>query len=182
MSENSKRRKNKMKKTKKILIAAAVLALAVVMTISAAAFAEGPQNYTPQSAGQTQLTDEGGIVRQFGQIAACRQNAHKDGQIIDGSGLFLSRRGQIHGDPADGELGPAVFDGGTDALPRFPHGRIGQTYNIKCRETSGEEAFRADFISGNSVQTQRTYCYDHQTAAFPAEIHGENPRKTNRII
>lgn len=102
-----------MKKTEKILIAAAVLALAVVMTISAAAFAEGPQNNTPQGAAQTdrQPMGENGAMRdgrQGGFGRGQQRGGPQDGFCAnDGQQPERPEGDEGRTPPADGENGPA---------------------------------------------------------------------------
>ena len=79
--------------------------------------------------------------------------------------LQIGRR-QIHSDAADREFGTTGFDGGADALAGFPHGSIRQTYHVKGGQSAGEETLGANFVSGYSVEPQRTNGNDHTEAFF----------------
>lgn len=69
-----------------------------------------------QGAGEAQLPQKGGVLRQRRQLLRGRQQPQQDGQIVDRPLLPLARRGQIHRDAADGEPGAAGLDRRPDPL------------------------------------------------------------------
>ena len=115
----------------------------------------------PEGPGEGQLADEGGVGRQLRQVTACRQDAHENGQVVDRARFFLPGGSQIDGDTADGELGAAVFHRRPDPLPGLPHGGVRQAHHIESGESSGEEALRADLVTGDSAEAQRTHRHYH---------------------
>ena len=115
----------------------------------------------PEGAGEGEFAQEGRVLRQGWQVTVRRQDAEKDGQVIDRAGLLGARRGQVHGDAAHGELGPAVFHGGPDPLPGLPDGGVRQAHDVKGREPAGEEALRKDRVALQSGESQGTHRNDH---------------------
>ena len=120
-----------------------------------------------QLTGQGQLTQEGGVLLSGeGQLPACGQNAHQNGQVVDGAHLFPVGGGQVDGDAGHGKIEAAGLDGGAHPFPGFLDGGIGQTHHVKGGQTAGQGALGADRIAGNSLQTQGQYVAD-QKADLP---------------
>ena len=115
----------------------------------------------PEGPGKAQFPQKGGVLRRRGQFSRGGQQAHEDGQVVDRARLFGARRGQVHGDAADGELGSAVFHRRPDPLPGLPDGGVRQTHDVKGRQAAGEKALGGDLVSGNAGETQGTNGGDH---------------------
>ena len=111
---------------------------------------ENPR-HAPQGPGQGQLPHKRRVRRGLRQVAVCRQEAHEDGQVVEGPRLLLPRRGQVYGDAADGELGPAVLHRRPDPLPGLPHGGVRQAHHVEGGEPAGEKALGADLVAGDAV-------------------------------
>ena len=119
---------------------------------------QGHGQHTPYPADlalQAQLSQECAGV--FGQAhtAIGSQNAQQNGQVVEGSGLFGSGRGQIQGNPADRKFEAAVLDGGPHPFPGFLHRSVRQTHHVKARQTVGDIAFHADLIALDAPEAQR---------------------------
>ena len=111
--------------------------------------------------GQGQLTQKGGVRRRRRQLSGGGKHAHQNGQVVHGAHLFLPGRGQVHGDAADGELGPAVFHRRPHPLPGLPHGRVRQSHDVKSRQAAGEEALGADGIPADAGKSQGPNAHHH---------------------
>ena len=105
----------------------------------------------PQRPGEGQLPDERRLFRGRRQLPARGQQPHKYGQIVDRARLFLPGGGQVHGDPADGELGPAVLHRRPYPLPGLPHGGVRQAHDVKGGQAAGEKTLGADLISRDAA-------------------------------
>ena len=115
----------------------------------------------PQSAGEAQLAQEGGALRQLLQLLRCAEDAQQDGQVVESALLAEPGRGQVDGDAADGEFGAAVLDGGPDPLPGLPRGGVGQTHHVEGGQSAGEKALHADLVAADAAQAQRTHRHHH---------------------
>ena len=114
-----------------------------------------------QLAGQGQLPQKGAAGLGQPDLSPGGQNAHQNGQVVQGAHLFQMGGSQIHRDPADGEGEAAVFDGRAHPLPGLGHGGIGQTDDGKGGQAAGQIALGGDGIARHSVQTQRGDRADH---------------------
>ena len=119
-----------------------------------------------QRPGKAQLTQKGGVLRQGLQLLRRGQNAQQDGQVVQRALLADTGGGQIHGDPADGEFGAAVFHGGADTLPRFLDGGIRQTHHIKGGQSAGEKTLHRHLVAADAGESQRTHG-DHHGPSSP---------------
>ena len=95
------------------------------------------------------------------QLLRRRQDAQQNGQVIHRAFLALARRGQVHGDAADGEFGPAGLDGGPDPLPGFPHRRVRQAHHVEGGQSPGQKALHRHLIAADAVESQGPYRYHH---------------------
>ena len=118
-------------------------------------------------AGEAQLTQEGGVLRQGADLARGGHNAQQDGQVVHRALLPDAGRGQIDGDAADGELGPAVFHRGTHPLTGLLHRRVRQTHHVKGGQTAGEHALHRYLIAADAGQAQRTHRGHHRLRSSP---------------
>ena len=107
--------------------------------------------YGPQPACEAQFPHKSRVRRQGGNFFRRRQNTQQDGQIVHRALLASARRGQIHGDAADGVLGTAVFHRCPHPLPGLLHRRVRQTHDVKGGQTTGEKALHADLVSADAV-------------------------------
>ena len=114
-----------------------------------------------QGAGEAQLPQKGGVLRQGRQLLRGRQQPQQDGQIVDRPLLPLVRRSQIHRNAADGEPGAAGLDRRPDPLTGFPHGGIRQAHHVEGREPSRQEALHRHLISADARQAQRAHRHHH---------------------
>ena len=106
-----------------------------------------------QRAGKAQLSQKRRVGGQGLQLLRCRQDAQQNGQVIHRPLLALARRGQVHGDAADGEFGPAGLDGGPDPLPGFPHRRVRQAHHVEGGQSPGQKALHRHLIAADAVES-----------------------------
>ena len=116
----------------------------------------------PQRPSEGQLPEKRRLRRRRRQLPGGCQDPHEDRQVVDRAGLFLPGRGQVHGDPADRELGPAVFHRRPDPLPGLPHGGVRQAHNVKGGQAAGEKALGTDRIPRDAVQPQGAHRHHHE--------------------
>ena len=114
-----------------------------------------------QRAGEAQLSQKRRIGGQALQLLCRCQNAQQNGQVVHRALLPLARRGQVHGDAADGESGPAGLDGGPDPLPGFPHRRVRQAHHVEGGQSPGQEALHRHLVSADAAEAQGPYRYHH---------------------
>ena len=119
-----------------------------------------------QRAAETQLAQKGRVLRQRAYLLRRRQNAQQDGQVVHRALLAHTRRSQIHGDAADGELLPAVLHRRPDALAGFLHRRVRQTHHVEGRQSAGDNALHRHLVARDARQTQRPHRDHHGTAPF----------------
>ena len=124
----------------------------------------------PQGAGQAQLAQKGGVLRQGPHLSRGGHDPQQDGQVIDGALLPQPGRRQIYGDAADGKLRPAVFHGGTDPFPGLLHRRVRQTHHVKGRQTAGEHTLHRYLIAADAAEPQRTHRGHHALHPFLRKI------------
>ena len=135
-----------------------------------------------QGAGETQLTQKGGVLRQRLQLLRCRQDAQQDGQVVQRALLADPGGGQIHGDAADGEFGAAVLHGGADTLPRFLDGGIRQAHHVKGGQSAGEEALHRHLVAADAGEAQRTHSDHHgQSSPFQFVVHRSSYHKMQAV-
>ena len=114
-----------------------------------------------QLAGQGQLPHKGAVPGLDFQLSGCRQQAHQNGQVIEGAHLFHMGGCQIDGDTADREGETAVFDGGAYPLPCLVYRRVGQTHNGEGGQAAGQIALHRHGITGDTMQAERTHVVNH---------------------
>ena len=135
-----------------------------------------------QGAGEAQLTQKGGVLRQGLQLLRRGQNAQQDGQVVQRTLLADTGGGQIHGDAADGEFGAAVLHGGTDTLPRFLDGGVRQTHHVKGGQSAGEEALHRHLVAADAGEPQRTHSDHHgQPSPFQFVVQLSSYHKTQAV-
>lgn len=116
----------------------------------------------PELTGQGELADKGRALCRGGrQLTAGGENAHQNGEVIDGAIFLPVGRSQIDRDAGHGEGKSAGLDGGAHSLPGFLDGGIGQPDYIEGRQTAGQRALGADRVTGYAVKTQRLHGADH---------------------
>ena len=115
-----------------------------------------------QRPGQGQLPHKGAVRVVQPQLTPGAQDAHKDGKVVDRARFFAVSRGEIHGDPADGELKIGVLYGGSDPLPGLAHRRIRQPDHSENRQSGGQITLHTHLVTGHPVQPKRTdFTYHH---------------------
>ena len=78
----------------------------------------------PQRAVEGQLAEEDGVGEVGGHLAGAQQHAHGNGKIVGGAFLLEVCGGEVHGDPAHGEVAAAVAHSGPDAFTGFLDGLV----------------------------------------------------------
>ena len=114
-----------------------------------------------QRAGEAQLAQKGGVLRQRLQLLRRRKDTQQDGQVVQRTLLADTGGSQIHGDAADGEFGAAVLHGGADALPGLLDGGVRQTHHVEGGQSAGEEALYRHLVAADAGKTQRTHSDHH---------------------
>ena len=119
-------------------------------------------HHRPQGAGKGQLPHKGAVRVLPHQLSPRRQDAHQNGQVIQGAGFFPVGRGQVHGDTTHRELIAAVFDGGAHPLPGLLHRRVGQAHNVEVGQAPGQVALGGDLIPGDALHPQGAHLTQHR--------------------
>lgn len=120
----------------------------------------------PQPPGEAQLPYEGRVGRKGRQLLRGSQDAQKDGQVVDRPLLALGGRGQVHGNAADGVLGPQFFTRRPNPLRASFTAVSGSPTISKAGQAAGEEALHAHLISAEAAQAQRAHGNDHVAHSF----------------
>ena len=111
--------------------------------------------YAPELPAHAEFPQKGPVIPGQPQLSRRSQNAKKNRQVVDRTGFFCARRGQIDGDACCGELKPRTGNGGPDTLSGFLYRRIRKSYNIKPGKPRCNAALHL-----------------HKIACYPRKSHG----------
>ena len=117
--------------------------------------------HAAQLSGERQLAQKGGVRRQLRKLLGTAEDAEKDRQVVDRALLALARGGQIDRDAGDRELCAAVFHCRAHPLPRFLHGGVAKTDDVKRGKSSREETLHRHLVSADALKAQRAHGRDH---------------------
>ena len=93
-------------------------------------------------------------------------HGREDGQVVDGSLLAEVRRGQVHGDAADGELEPAVSHRGAHPFLRLRHRRIWQADEVEPGQAARQVHFDRHELRGQTAHPGAFYTCVHKNVSF----------------
>ena len=99
------------------------------------------------------------------QLAGGAQQGDQDWKVIECTFFALVRRGEIHGDPADGKLKPHVFQRRPDTVPRFTYRGVRQSHHLEGGEAPREIRFYLDHKGVQPIQPHTVYFFHHRS--FP---------------
>ena len=108
----------------------------------------------PQLPRQGQLPHKGARPAGQLQLPSRSQNAHQDGQVIEGARLFQMGGSQIDRNAADRKGEAGILDGGAHPLPGLADGGVGQAHHREGGQSSGQIALAGHRVAGNPVQAQ----------------------------
>ena len=126
-------------------------------------------HHRAQGARQGELPHKSAVGVRPGQLPAGGQDAHADGQVVNGAGLTQVGRGQVHGDPPHREGIAVVLDGGADPFPGLFYGGVRQAHNVKIGQTAGQVALRGYLVTGNALEPKGAYLIQHNSPPSPVQ-------------
>ena len=114
-----------------------------------------------QSAGQRQLPHKGAVPVPEGKLSPGGQQAHQNGQVVQGADLLHMGGGQIDGDAAHRKGEAAIFDGGAHPLPGFVDRGVGQAHHREGGQPIGQVALHRHRIPSDAVEPEGVDQIDH---------------------
>ena len=120
----------------------------------------------PQRSVQGKLAEKGTVVLRLLDLALGGQNADEDRQIVERTGLFPVGRGEIDRQTAGRKTKAGVLDRRADALARLLDGGVGQSDDLKARQTAGDIYLNGDLKAAHAADGKASNTGKHALSSL----------------